>query len=247
MVRRRRRHLVNTDRRGRPARPRPFIFPEIRKTRRRPKGPDVRVLHRPRHARHVPLVQLLPDQRRAFPVLPVLPRGLRAAGRHRAHGTGLRLRRRRRVALDDPADLAGWARSTPPWCAACPTSSFSSSSSSCSTRASNTCAIQVVCPDWTDPIRQGANFIVCPEARTPQSGAPQWVHETYGFALAVFTYAIVFGAFCGNVLYGAMRAVPAPAAGDRRGLRHDPAAGLLAHPRAADVDLRAAGACRTSG
>jgi polar amino acid transport system permease protein len=66
----------------------------------------------------------------------------------------------------------------------------------------------VVCPDWTDPIRQGANFIVCPEARTPQSGAPQWVHETYGFALAVFTYAIVFGAFCGNVLYGAMRAVP---------------------------------------
>ncbi|MFW5655953.1 MAG: ABC transporter permease subunit, partial [Roseicyclus sp.] len=66
----------------------------------------------------------------------------------------------------------------------------------------------IVCPDWTDPIRQGANFIVCPEARTPQSGAPQWVHETYGFALAVFTYAIVFGAFCGNVLYGAMRAVP---------------------------------------
>ena len=34
------------------------------------------------------------------------------------------------------------------------------------------------------------------------------MHETYGFALAVFTYAIVFGAFCGNVLYGAMRAVP---------------------------------------
>ena len=68
----------------------------------------------------------------------------------------------------------------------------------------------VVCPDWTDPIRQGANFIVCPEARTPQSGAPQLVHEIYGFALAVFTYAIVFGAFCGNVLYGAMRAVPRP-------------------------------------
>jgi polar amino acid transport system permease protein len=68
----------------------------------------------------------------------------------------------------------------------------------------------VVCPDWTEEIRQGANFIVCPEARTPQSGAPQWVHETYGFALAVFTYAIVFGAFCGNVLYGAMRAVPRP-------------------------------------
>ena len=67
---------------------------------------------------------------------------------------------------------------------------------------------QLVCPDWTDPIRQGANFLVCPEARTPPSNSPQWVHEVYGFSLAVFTYAIVFGAFCGNVLYGAMRAVP---------------------------------------
>ena len=38
--------------------------------------------------------------------------------------------------------------------------------------------------------------------------APQWVHETYGFFLAVLTFAIVFGAFSANVLYGAMRAVP---------------------------------------
>lgn len=67
---------------------------------------------------------------------------------------------------------------------------------------------QINCPDWPEDIRQGANFLVCPEARTPSSNAPQWVHEVYGFALAVFTYAIVFGAFCGNVLYGAMRAVP---------------------------------------
>ena len=67
---------------------------------------------------------------------------------------------------------------------------------------------QVACPGWTEDIRQGANFLVCPEARTPASNAPQWVHEVYGFALAVFTYAIVFGAFCGNVLYGAMQAVP---------------------------------------
>ena len=35
-----------------------------------------------------------------------------------------------------------------------------------------------------------------------------WVHETYGFLLAVLTFAIVFGAFAANVLYGAMRAVP---------------------------------------
>lgn len=69
---------------------------------------------------------------------------------------------------------------------------------------------QVVCPDWTDPIRQGANFIVCADARTPSSNSPQWVHQSYNFALAVFTYALVFGAFCGNVLFGAMRAVPRP-------------------------------------
>ena len=66
----------------------------------------------------------------------------------------------------------------------------------------------VTCPDWDEPIRQGANFLVCDAARTPQGTAPQWVHETYNFGLAVFTYALVFGAFCGNVLFGAMNAVP---------------------------------------
>ena len=34
------------------------------------------------------------------------------------------------------------------------------------------------------------------------------MHETYGFFIAVFTFAIVFGAFAANVLFGAMRAVP---------------------------------------
>jgi polar amino acid transport system permease protein len=66
----------------------------------------------------------------------------------------------------------------------------------------------IACPDWDEPIYQGANFLVCDAARTPQSNAPQWVHETYNFFLAIFTYAIVFGAFVGNVLFGAMRAVP---------------------------------------
>jgi polar amino acid transport system permease protein len=67
---------------------------------------------------------------------------------------------------------------------------------------------QALCPDWNEPIRQGANFLVCPEAKLPLSNAPQTIHELYNFALAVFTYAIVFGAFAANVLYGAMRAVP---------------------------------------
>lgn len=66
----------------------------------------------------------------------------------------------------------------------------------------------IKCPDWTDPIRQGNDFIVCPEAKLPLGNAPQWIHETYGFFLAVLTFAIVFGAFAANVLYGAMRAVP---------------------------------------
>ena len=67
---------------------------------------------------------------------------------------------------------------------------------------------RIACPDWTEAVRQGANFLVCPAARTPSGNAPQWVHETYNFALAILTYAIVFGAFCGNVLAGAMQAVP---------------------------------------
>jgi polar amino acid transport system permease protein len=65
-----------------------------------------------------------------------------------------------------------------------------------------------LCPDWDEPVRQGADFLVCPEAKLPLGNAPQWVHEGYGFALAVLTFAIVFGAFAANVLYGAMRAVP---------------------------------------
>lgn len=67
---------------------------------------------------------------------------------------------------------------------------------------------QALCPDWTEPVRQGANFLVCPEAKLPANAAPQAVHEAYGFALAVLTFAIVFGAFAANVLSGAMRAVP---------------------------------------
>ena len=67
---------------------------------------------------------------------------------------------------------------------------------------------KVLCPEWTDPIRQGNDFVVCSAAKLPLSSSPQWVHETYGFSLAVLTFAIVFGAFAANVLYGGMRAVP---------------------------------------
>ena len=67
---------------------------------------------------------------------------------------------------------------------------------------------QIKCPDWDQPIRQGNDFIVCAAAKLPLSSLPQVYHEIYGFFLAVLTFAIVFGAFAANVLYGAMRAVP---------------------------------------
>ncbi|SHI78262.1 amino acid ABC transporter membrane protein 1, PAAT family [Shimia gijangensis] len=69
---------------------------------------------------------------------------------------------------------------------------------------------QVKCPDWPDAIRQGNDFVVCTAAKLPLSASPQWLHETYAFFLAVLTFAIVFGAFAANVLFGAMRAVPRP-------------------------------------
>jgi polar amino acid transport system permease protein len=67
---------------------------------------------------------------------------------------------------------------------------------------------KALCSDWDMPVRQGSDFVVCQAAKMPLGNAAQWVHETYGFGLAVFTFAIVFGAFAANVLFGAMRAVP---------------------------------------
>ncbi|SMD07544.1 amino acid ABC transporter membrane protein 1, PAAT family [Primorskyibacter flagellatus] len=67
---------------------------------------------------------------------------------------------------------------------------------------------KVKCADWDQPIRQGNDFVVCAAAKLPLGNSPQWMHETYGFFLAVLTFSIVFGAFAGNVLFGAMRAVP---------------------------------------
>ncbi|PTX56443.1 amino acid ABC transporter membrane protein 1 (PAAT family) [Litoreibacter ponti] len=65
-----------------------------------------------------------------------------------------------------------------------------------------------LCPGWTEPIYRGNDFRVCDQAKLPLGSAPQWVHEVYGFMTAVVTFAIVFGAFAANVLFGAMNAVP---------------------------------------
>lgn len=67
---------------------------------------------------------------------------------------------------------------------------------------------KTLCPDWTDPIWRGNDFVVCDAAKAPLSTADAWVHDMYGFTLAVIAYAIVFGAFAANIIHGAMQAVP---------------------------------------
>ena len=66
---------------------------------------------------------------------------------------------------------------------------------------------QIKCPDVLEPVRQGNDFVVCAVAKLPLNSAPQWIHEIYGFALAVLSFAFVFGAFAGNTLRGAFDAV----------------------------------------
>jgi polar amino acid transport system permease protein len=65
-----------------------------------------------------------------------------------------------------------------------------------------------VCPAGSPWPWQGLEFRVCPEAKVPLSSASAVWFQIYGFLLAVVTFAIVFGAFAANVMYGAMMAVP---------------------------------------
>jgi len=55
---------------------------------------------------------------------------------------------------------------------------------------------------------QGLEFRVCKAAKVPLATSSAFWHDAYGFFLAVVTFAIVFGAFVANVLFGAMQAVP---------------------------------------
>lgn len=65
-----------------------------------------------------------------------------------------------------------------------------------------------LCPDWPDPVRQGSDFVVCSAAKMPLNSDPQWMHQIYGFMQAVLAFAVVFGAFAANTLYGALNTVP---------------------------------------
>ena len=66
---------------------------------------------------------------------------------------------------------------------------------------------KIICFDVVEPIWQGTDFVVCKAAKLPLSTADLWVHQLYAFTLALIAFAIVFGAFAGNVFSGAMRTV----------------------------------------
>ena len=65
-----------------------------------------------------------------------------------------------------------------------------------------------VCEDLSQPVFRGLEFHVCAEAKVPPATATPFTFQAYSFGLAVITFAIVFGAFVANVIYGAMQAVP---------------------------------------
>ncbi|MGB0504934.1 MAG: ABC transporter permease [Pikeienuella sp.] len=67
---------------------------------------------------------------------------------------------------------------------------------------------KTLCSDVTDPVWQGNDFVVCDTAKLPLGTAPQWVHDSYGFILALVAFTLVFGAFAANIIFGALGAVP---------------------------------------
>ena len=67
---------------------------------------------------------------------------------------------------------------------------------------------KIICSDMVEPVWRGTDFVVCKSAKLPLSTSDLWVHQLYAFILALIAFAIVFGAFAGNVLSGAMKAVP---------------------------------------
>lgn len=67
---------------------------------------------------------------------------------------------------------------------------------------------KVKCPEITGPVYQGNDFVVCDIAKMPISTSAAWVHDTYGFTLALVAFAVVFGAFAANTIDGALSAVP---------------------------------------
>ncbi len=66
----------------------------------------------------------------------------------------------------------------------------------------------ILCPADAGPVYRGNDFVVCAAAKLPLGASPQWIHETYGFILAIVAFSLVFGAFAANTIDGALNAVP---------------------------------------
>ena len=66
---------------------------------------------------------------------------------------------------------------------------------------------KIKCPNVLESVWQGNDFIVCSAAKLPLNSDPQWIHDIYGFSLAILSFTIVYGAFAANTFYGAMNSV----------------------------------------
>jgi polar amino acid transport system permease protein len=78
----------------------------------------------------------------------------------------------------------------------------------------------IVCPDWTDPIRQGANFIVCPEAAPRNRARRNGCMRLRLRACRLHLRHRLRRLLRQRPLRRDARRAP-PAAGNRRSLRHD--------------------------
>lgn len=67
---------------------------------------------------------------------------------------------------------------------------------------------KIKCPDATGAVWSNNEFNVCVEAKLPLGNAAPWIHDAYGFTLALIAFSIVFGAFAANTIYGALNSVP---------------------------------------
>lgn len=67
---------------------------------------------------------------------------------------------------------------------------------------------RTLCPEQSGSVWVGNDFVVCQAAKLPLGPSPEWVHDSYGFLLALIAFMLVFGAFAANVVYGALNAVP---------------------------------------
>jgi len=55
---------------------------------------------------------------------------------------------------------------------------------------------KIICPEITDPIYRGSDFVVCNAAKMPLKDAAEWVHNGWNFTLAVVAFSKIGRASC---------------------------------------------------